>query len=274
MVSQLAVEQQQRAMHRVEDRRHSAMFFWGKDKTMIAKHSLRAIHEIGLMAGISIILTANANGQSIHPPIGTLLSDPPQVVTSFELQAINDPATGKGAFVFEGHRVPPVVRAVPGGAIRVEYFNQMSKSSSQVCVDGPCMNMTNLHFHGLHVSPNAPGDDVLTMIAMPGESLHYTVDIPADQPPGLYWYHTHPHGESYRQNLDGMSGAIVIDGMDRYFPEIKTMKERILILRDAELEQGDSSSTILKSAAQLAPYGCGAATGEATPVSSKPFCFR
>ena len=115
------------------------MFFWGKDKTMIAKHSLRAIHEVGLMAGISIILTANANGQSIHPPIGTLLSDPPQVVTSFELQAINDPATGKGAFVFEGHRVPPVVRAVPGGAIRLEYVNQMSKSSSEVCVDGPCM---------------------------------------------------------------------------------------------------------------------------------------
>jgi hypothetical protein len=77
------------------------MFFWGKDKTMIAKHSLRAIHEIGLMAGISIILTANANGQSIHPPIGTPLSDPPQVVTSFELQAINDPATGKGAFVLK-----------------------------------------------------------------------------------------------------------------------------------------------------------------------------
>jgi FtsP/CotA-like multicopper oxidase with cupredoxin domain len=78
------------------------------------------------------------------------------------------------------------------------------------------MNMTNLHFHGLHVSPNTPGDDVLTMMAMPGQSLHYTVDIPADQRPGLYWYHTRPHGESYQQDLDGMSGAIVIDGMDRY----------------------------------------------------------
>ena len=128
------------------------------------------------------------------------------------------------------------------------------------------MNMTNLHFHGLHVSPNAPGDDVLTMIAMPGESLHYTVDIPADQAPGLYWYHTHPHGESYQQNLDGMSGAIIIDGMDRYFPEIRNMKEKILILRDAELEQGDPSSALLKSAVELAPYGCGAATGEATRV--------
>jgi hypothetical protein len=55
-----------------------------------------------------------------------------------------------------------------------------------------------------------------------------------DQPARPYWYHTHPHGESYRQALDGMSGAIVIDGIDRYVPEVRAMKERILILRDAE----------------------------------------
>ena len=30
-----------------------------------------------------------------------------------------------------------------------------------------------------------------------------------------------------------MLGAIVIDGMERYFPEIEKMKEKILILRDA-----------------------------------------
>ena len=126
---------------------------------MIAKQIGRAVHEVGLTAGISIICVATVNGQSLRPPIGTPLPDPPQVVTSFELQAINDPATGKGAFVFEGHEVPPVVRAVPGGVIRLEYVNQMSRSSSEVCVDGPCMNMTNLHFHGLHVSPEAPGDE-------------------------------------------------------------------------------------------------------------------
>ena len=241
---------------------------------MIAKQILRAVHEVGLTAGISIICIANLNGQSIHPLIGTLLPDPPQVVNSFDLQAINDPATGKGAFLFEGHEVPPVVRAAPGGVIQLEYANQMSRNSSEVCVDGPCMNMTNLHFHGLHVSPYAPGDDVLTTIAMPGESLHYTVDIPADQPPGLYWYHTHPHGESYQQALDGMSGAIVIDGMDRYFPEIKNMKEKILILRDAELKQGDPSSALLTGAVELAPYGCGAATGKATRVFTVNGCVR
>jgi hypothetical protein len=124
------------------------------------------------MAGISIIWIAKVNAQAICPPIGTPLPDPPQVVSPFELRAINDPATGKGAFVFEGHEVPPVVRAVPGGTIQLEYINQMSTHSREACVDGPCMNMTNLHFHGLHVSPDAPADDVL---AMPGQSLHYTL---------------------------------------------------------------------------------------------------
>src|SRR5580698_794948 len=94
---------------------------------MIARHILRAIHQMELMAAISIIWTAHVDCQSIHPPIGTPLPDPPQVVTSFELQAINDPATGKGAFVFEGHEDSPVIRAVPGGAIQLDYLNQMSR---------------------------------------------------------------------------------------------------------------------------------------------------
>jgi len=56
---------------------------------------------------------------------------------------------------------------------------------------------------------------------MPGQSLRYTtVQIPQDHPPGLYWYHTHPHGESHRQALDGMSGALVIEGIESYFPPL------------------------------------------------------
>jgi FtsP/CotA-like multicopper oxidase with cupredoxin domain len=47
------------------------------------------------------------------------------------------------------------------------------------------MNMTNLHFHGLTVSPDAPQDDVLGMMAMPGQVLHYSVKIPRDHPRSL-----------------------------------------------------------------------------------------
>src|SRR5271156_1756070 len=230
------------------------------EKTMTAKHPRKTAYVMVLMAGISIIWTANLDGQAIQRLVGTPLPDLPQVASPFELRAINDPVTGKGTFVFEGHEIPPVIRAVPGGTIQLEYVNQMSNSSSEVCVDGPCMNMTNLHFHGLHVSPNAPQDDVISMMAMPGQSLQYVVDIPLDQPPGLYWYHTHPHGESYQQDLDGMSGAIVIDGMERYFPELQHMRERILVLRDRVLEKNDPSAPASRRSVDIPATGCSAST--------------
>jgi FtsP/CotA-like multicopper oxidase with cupredoxin domain len=56
----------------------------------------------------------------------------------------------------------------------------------------------------------------------------------------LSWYHTHPHGESARQDLDGMSGAIVIDGIDRYYPELRGLRERVLILRDRDVEHASN----------------------------------
>jgi Multicopper oxidase len=117
------------------------------------------------------------------------------------LEAVNDPHSGKGSFSYEDHEIPPVIHVSPGETLRIDYRNQMSPHSTEQCASGPCMNMTNLHFHGLHVSPESPQDDAITMMAMPGESIQYRVDIPLDQPPGLYWYHTHPHGESYRQAM-------------------------------------------------------------------------
>jgi FtsP/CotA-like multicopper oxidase with cupredoxin domain len=60
----------------------------------------------------------------------------------------------------------------PGQVLTLDYVNQMSAHSAEQCLHGPCMDMTNLHFHGLHVSPDAPQDDVISMMAMPGQSLH------------------------------------------------------------------------------------------------------
>jgi FtsP/CotA-like multicopper oxidase with cupredoxin domain len=122
------------------------------------------------------------------------------------------------------------------------------------------MQMTNLHFHGLHVSPNAPQDDVLSMMASPGEALHYSVQIPAQQPPGLYWYHTHSHGESYMQDLDGMSGAIVVEGIERYVPEVVQMRERILILRDVVLAHNPAERASVMHSVAMQTTQCGNAT--------------
>jgi len=194
-----------------------------------------------------------------HNTSWPLLLNPPEARSPIVLTAINDLHNGKMAFSFNGGEDPPLIRAAPGEDIRLTYVNAMSLDSHERCIDRPCMNMTNLHFHGLHVSPDAPQDDVLTMMAMPGQSLHYIVNIPLDQPPGLYWYHTHPHGESYQQDLDGMSGAIVIDGIERYVPKLQHMRERILVLRDQIIGKNDPSSELMRRV-ELSNKSCSAST--------------
>ena len=193
------------------------------------------------------------------------LPEPPQVqarnhVVSLTLHAVNE--NGRDAFAFNGETVAPVIRASPGDVLKIAYVNDLPPKSTETCAVNPCMDMTNLHFHGLHVSPDAPQDDVLTMIAKPGQVLHYTVKIPRDHPPGLFWYHTHPHGESHRQVLDGMSGAIVIEGMERYVPEIRRLRERVLVVRGRSIEH-DPDATALKHEVEIPANGCG---GEAEKV--------
>jgi FtsP/CotA-like multicopper oxidase with cupredoxin domain len=212
---------------------------------------------LAMLGGMPLAAQVVAQSQIASRP---LLSNPPEARSPIVLTAINDPHTGKTAFSFNGREDPPVIRAIPGEDIRLTYVNAMSTNSHERCIDGPCMNMTNLHFHGLHVSPDAPQDDAISMMAMPGQSLHYVANIPLDQPPGLYWYHTHPHGESYQQDLDGMSGAIVIDGIARYVPELQHMRERILVLRDQVIGKDDPASSELMRGVELSNKSCSTST--------------
>src|SRR5260370_28735563 len=57
-----------------------------------------------------------------------------------------------------------------------------------------------------------------------------------------------------------MAGGIVIDGMERYVPEIRHMRERILVLRDRALEENDPMAPALRSRVQIPATNCGAST--------------
>ena len=193
--------------------------------------------------------------------IGSVLADPPEVrgrnhVVALTLRAATN-AEGHDAFSFNGKVSAPVIRAWPGDTLKIEYVNELPKIANEPCAIEPCRNMTNLHFHGLEVSPHGPQDDVLDMMAMPGDTLRYAVQIPPDHPPGLYWYHTHPHGESHRQVLDGMSGALVIEGIESYFPPLAGLPERVLVVRGRSLVS-DPQSTDLKRRVELSSGVCGA----------------
>jgi FtsP/CotA-like multicopper oxidase with cupredoxin domain len=196
-------------------------------------------------------------------PQPTVIADDPEVRGPFTLTAAYDGEEGHNAFFFGGKVVPPIIRVLPGGLITVGYVNDLPIDSNEQCALDRCADRTNLHFHGMHVSPKSPQDDVLTMLSVPGQRLNYRVEIPSSAAPGLYWYHTHPHGESARQALDGMTGAIIIDGIDRYYPELRQLRERVLVLRDRDIEneKAEVRNELLRQVA-VPPGDCGKATDQ------------
>ena len=52
----------------------------------------------------------------------------------------------------------------------------------------------NIHFHGVNVAPVCHSDEVVHTLVNAGDSFVYVIKFPADEPPGLYWYHPHVHG--------------------------------------------------------------------------------
>jgi suppressor of ftsI len=225
----------------------------------LTNHKTDRSAHIALLIAVQMLLATLAWAQNPSLP------GSPQVraknhVVSLTLHAVNE--NGRDAFAFNGETVAPVIRASPGDVLKITYINDLPAKSPETCAVNPCMDMTNLHFHGLSVSPNAPQDDVLTMLAKPGQALHYSVRIPRDHTPGLFWYHTHPHGESHRQVLDGMSGAIVIEGMERYVPEVERLRERVIVIRGRSIEHDPNGAALMRHV-EGAAKGC---RGEGEPV--------
>ena len=124
-------------------------------------------------------------------------------------------ATG---FVPLGQFVAPTIEVTPGDTIHVTLHNDLPNddpscgSAAEADMDHPhCFNGTNLHAHGLWVSPTGNSDNVLLSI-YPGTKFDYIYNIPPDHPAGTFWYHTHLHGSTALQVSSGMAGAIVIHG--------------------------------------------------------------
>jgi FtsP/CotA-like multicopper oxidase with cupredoxin domain len=56
--------------------------------------------------------------------------------------------------------------------------------------------------------------------------------------------------------LDGMSGAIVIEGMDGYVPEVRGLREQVIVVRGREIKH-DAEAQDLKQRVEVSSQGCG-----------------
>jgi FtsP/CotA-like multicopper oxidase with cupredoxin domain len=137
----------------------------------------------------------------------------------------------------------PTLRVHPGDLLILHLKNELALPSPAAArvhaMPGSCgggmmsESATNLHFHGLVIPPVCHQDDALKTLIQPTDpAFEYRVRIPADQPPGLYWYHPHPHGSSEAQVLGGASGALIVEGIEQANRLIAGLPERVIVLRD------------------------------------------
>ena len=188
----------------------------------------RPTHVIAL--GIAIVCTyactpRSGTGQSFANPV---------MLSSHDGKLHVDLVAARATYTIGGHRfegmlyngqyMPPVWRLRVGDILTVTLHNQLNEE-------------TNLHFHGLNVSPLNNGDNVFLHIA-PRQTFTYQIKIP-QRHIGLFWYHPHAHGDVDRQIIGGMSGGILVEGSDRLYPFLKGLTERVLLLKHHPIGRAD-----------------------------------
>ena len=190
-----------------------------------------------------------------------------------EVVAVNGRATlnlkaaldkrGRPAFFWQGGEVAPTIRVRPGDTIHLHYDNRLP----EVCGLG-LESDSNLHFHGLTSAPVVHSDDVIATTVQPGSAFDYDVKINPNQPPGLYWYHPHPHGLANWEIDNGMAGAIVVEGIADEIHSLAGLREQVFVLRD---EPNDTSVAAAELLAARARQGLASAS-PADPDEIGPPC--
>lgn len=178
---------------------------------------------VGLTRGI---------GSRFDPVSGATLTEPPTLRSTsgrlqVRLEAAERRLTLAGApattFCYNGGLPGPTLHVQPGDRLMVRLANQLNAP-------------TNLHVHGLHVSPRGNGDNPFVTVE-PGQTFDYAYQLPADHPPGVFWYHPHQHGTVADQIFGGLYGAIIVGDLPSPADMSATgTRERVLVVSDISLD--------------------------------------
>lgn len=133
---------------------------------------------------------------------------------------------------YEGTISGPTLSLKPGDRLSIDLINDLPANPKV-----PRMGYfphepytTNLHTHGLEVSPQGISDNIYRNME-PGTTNHIQIDIPADHPSGTFWYHPHKHGATTFQILGGMAGFLIVKGgpgtLDAV-PEVAAAKDVVM----------------------------------------------
>lgn len=214
----------------ISRRKFLAMTSLGVAGSYLALHSglARAMTRGGGMGG---------GGTVIDPPVGALLHDLPElkmVDGAFNLEAriaaVNINGTTANLMTYNGLFPGPVIRVKKGDSVRINLKNSLPATPEKNLL-GYQRNVTNLHTHGWHVSPQEPADYVMYDL-MPGGTYYHEYQTHLLEPGTLNFYHPHKHGVSAEQYWAGLVGPLVVEDETPLLADFET---HILVLKDLAL---------------------------------------
>lgn len=189
------------------------------------------------------LLLGDRSGSSFRTASGASLQEPAVLQSAggrlrVTLEARKGPVRIGGrdatALSYNGGLPGPTLHLQPGDRLQIRLINGLT-------------DPTNLHVHGLHVSPDGHGDNVLVAV-QPGASWDYDYQLPSDHPPGVYWYHPHHHGMVAEQVFGGLYGAIIVGDPPAVSRSVASTRERVLVISDTSLD----STGRVRSVSQMA----------------------
>jgi len=179
--------------------------------------------------GLSLAGCADDGGGNPRPEFANpeeLRSVDGELDTVFRVAMTQTTVAGQdfAAPMYNDTYTPPTLRVDPGDVINLRMVNDIDLE-------------TNIHYHGMGVSPLGNSDNVFLHI-LPMTFFEYEIAIPDTHPHGLFYYHPHQYGTTEAQIMGGMSGLLVVEGLLDPFPELAGIRERLMILRDTQIENG------------------------------------
>jgi len=158
--------------------------------------------------------------------------------------------------VYNDNFLGPTLTMNPGERLKLSVTNAMAVTDSQPAAQ---IAWTNLHYHGLVVTPSPDSADNVTHVHIdrgaPPRPYHFPV--PEGHPEGMFWYHPHPHGISTSQVGGGLSGALLVGNVLDYFPQYKGVRERVLLIRDMGFTISSSVLNVNGGTCALLPVRAG-----------------
>jgi FtsP/CotA-like multicopper oxidase with cupredoxin domain len=202
---------------------------------------------------------AAAGSATVAPP--ELESSNGVLEVTFEFQTVTDSqGLVRYCYITNTGLQAPTLRVNPGDELIIHFQNNLPAASgnmaginmtlaandtitstSSACTGAMSPSATNIHFHGTNVAPVCGQDEVIHTLVQPGQSFDYTIQIPANEPPGLYWYHPHPHGFSEGQVQGGATGALIVEGLQNIDTALAGLTERTFVLRDQVLPASEAN---------------------------------